>query len=420
MNRHDPYAALRLPGYRLYFAGNLVATLGYQMQVTAIGWDIYLRTQSKLALGIAGLVQFLPVVLLFLLAGHAADRFNRKAIVGTAMATVACASAGLAGIAYWQADWRLIFVSLMLMGTARVFQQPAKSSLLPLIVPPEHFANAVTWNTSGFHLASVVGPAIGGLLIAVFESPTVVYLLDVAASAFFLIVLFFIPLRQQQQLQRGFTATGLLAGFEYVWSQQVILGAIALDMFAVLLGGAVTLLPVYAEDILQVGPQGLGWLRTAPALGAFLTAMLLAHRPPIRRTGRVLLAAVAGFGVATIVFGVSRSFALSLAALFLTGAFDNVSVVIRHTLVQTLTPDHLRGRVSAVNSLFIGASNELGGFESGVVAHWFGPTVSVVSGGVGTLVVVLATSRLLPGLRHHTGLTSDRAGVDDQPTGAKG
>ena len=238
-------------------------------------------------------------------------------------------------------------------------------------------------------MASVLGPAAGGLLIKWTESPIAVYLLDTTAAALFITSLLLLRIRRTDHAQRGMDLRELVAGFRFVWNHQLILGALSLDLFAVLLGGAVTLLPVYAEDILQVGPSGLGWLRTAPAVGALLMAVLLAHRPPMTRAGLAMLLSVAGFGAATIVFGISRSFALSLVMLFLTGALDNISVVIRHTLVQTMTPDHLRGRVSAVNSLFIGASNELGGFESGMVAHYFGPVFSVVSGGVGTILVVI-------------------------------
>jgi MFS family permease len=257
-------------------------------------------------------------------------------------------------------------------------------------------------------MASVLGPAAAGLLIKWTHSPLPVYLVDAAAAIAFIGCLTLIRLRPSINVQRGLDLRELVAGFRFVWSHQLILGALSLDLFAVLLGGAVTLLPVYAEDILQVGPSGLGWLRTAPAVGALLMAIVLAHRPPLGRAGLVMLLSVAGFGAATVVFGFSRSFALSMAALFLTGALDNISVVIRHTLVQTLTPDHLRGRVSAVNSLFIGASNELGGFESGMVAHYFSPVISVVSGGIGTMIVVLLIALRMPKLRGYDRLGEEQ------------
>ncbi len=406
MSSHEPYAVLKLRDYRLYFVGNFVTYFGLNMQTTAIGWDIYIRTGSKLALGFAGLIQFLPVITLFLIAGHVADRFNRKWTVAITAVLVAIASTGLSLISFLQLDYRWMYLCIFLVGVAKAFQQPAKQSLLPLVVPKEHFTSAVTWNSSSFHTASVVGPAVGGLLIKWFGSPTIVYVLDAVAALLFVATLVMIRLHSVQETQQNFTRRELVAGFRFVRRQRVILGAIALDLFAVLFGGAVMLLPVYAEDILKTGPDGLGWMRAAPAVGALAMAVYIAHRPPWQRTGRVLLLAVTGFGVATIVFGISTSLWLSLLMLFLTGAFDNISVVIRNTLVQTLTPDELRGRVSAVNSLFIGASNELGAFESSVVAHWFGPVVSVVSGGIGTIIVVVVTAIRLPELRDYGRLGS--------------
>ena len=344
MSSHEPYAVLKLRDYRLYFAGNFIAYFGLNMQTTAIGWDIYVRTGSKLALGFAGLVQFLPVITLFLIAGHVADRFNRKWTVAITAVLVAIGSAGLSLISFFQLDYRWMYLCILLVGVAKAFQQPAKQSLLPLVVPSEHFTSAVTWNSSSFHTASVVGPAAGGLLIKWFGAPTIVYVFDAMAALIFIGMLIMMRLHAVQQTEQNFTARELVAGFRFVRRQRVILGAIALDLFAVLFGGAVMLLPVYAEDILKTGPDGLGWMRAAPAVGALVMAMYIAHRPPWKRTGHVLLLSVTGFGVATIVFGVSTSLWLSLLMLFLTGAFDNVSVVIRNTLVQTLTPDELRGR----------------------------------------------------------------------------
>jgi MFS family permease len=399
--KHDPYAALRLRNFRLYFMGNVLAVVGMQMQSVAVGWDIYLRTESKLALGLVGLVQFLPVIVLAPIAGHVADRFNRKWIVAIAMVVMSQASLALAWVVWTQADHRLMYVCLLVSGMARAFQQPAKSSLVPQIVPKELFSNAVTWNSSGFHLAAVCGPAAGGFLISFAGTGKYVYLVDAAAALCFVVAMALIQVRRTSAASKGVSLVELAAGFQFVRHSPVILGAITLDMFAVLFGGATMLLPVFATDILHVGAYGLGWMRAAPAVGALMMAMILAHHPPLERAGRALLWSVAGFGAVTIVFGFSTSFALSLAMLFLTGACDNVSVVIRHTLVQTLTPDELRGRVSAVNSLFIGASNELGGFESGLIAHWFGPVISVVSGGIGTLIVVAATAFTIPKLRRY-------------------
>jgi MFS family permease len=415
MTSHDPYAALRLADYRRYFVGNFASNFGLQMQTTAVGWDIYQRTDSTLALGMAGLIQFLPVITLFLLAGHAADRFSRKWIILIAQIVVAASSLGLALISWTHAHYGLIYVCLAAVGIARAFQQPAKSALLPLLVPTEHFSNAVTWNSSGFHLASVLGPAAGGLMIKLTESPVSTYMLDAIAAGVFVGALLGTRVRPMDHVHRALSFEQLSAGFRFVWHHQIVLGALALDLFAVLLGGAVTLLPTFARDILHVGPSGLGWLRTAPAMGALLMAIVLAHRPPLTRAGLALLWSVAGFGIATIVFGLSTNFALSMVMLFLTGALDNISVVIRHTLVQTLTPDALRGRVSAVNSLFIGASNELGGFESGLVAYLFTPQVSVVSGGVGTVLVVILTALALPKLRDY-----DRLGAVAEDEQAEG
>ena len=410
----DAYAALRHANYRHYFAGNFLATVGVQMQSTAVGWDVYVRTQSKLALAWVGLIQFLPVILLFLVSGHVADRYSRRWIVFAAQLVVGVASLFMAIVAYFQWDYRWIYASLLLVGIARAFQQPAKASLLPLLVPEADFPNAVTWHTSGFHLACVVGPALGGLLIKWTESPMVVYLADVCAAAFFATALVTLKVKPAVRKHLPASLAMVAAGLKFLRTQQVVFGAMLLDLFAVLLGGAVTLLPVYAEDILRVGPSGLGYLRTAPAVGAVVTAVIIAHRTRMKHAGRALLLSVAGFGLATIGFGMSRTLGFALLMLFLTGVLDTVSVVIRQTLVQTLTPDELRGRVSAVNSLFIGASNELGGFESGLVAHYFGPVVSVVSGGIGTLLVVGGVGWALPELRKYGPLVGDPKDEQDE------
>lgn len=403
---HDPYAALRLRNFRFYLAGNFMAIFGMQAQTLAVGWELYERTHSAFALGLEGLVQFLPVAALTLPAGHEADRSHRKAIVMIAMATMACCSLGLAWISIAQGDVGLIYICLLASGVARAFLQPAKASLLPQIVPRETFSNAVTWNMNAFQMAAITGPAVAGQLIGWFKSAWIVYVLDAGMTSVFLLFLAVMHVPRHLGTSGPSSLSTLLAGLSFVWRHQVILGAMALDMFAVLLGGAVTLLPIFALDVLEVGPRGLGWLRTAPAIGALMMSFLIAHRPPVDRAGRALLTAVAGFGLATIAFGVSKYYALSLAMLFLTGTFDIVSVVIRHTLVQLLTPDAMRGRVSAVNSMFIGASNELGGFESGVVAAWFGVTASVVSGGIGTLAIVVLAAWLWPELRRYGQLTS--------------
>jgi MFS family permease len=289
-----------------------------------------------------------------------------------------------------------MYACVLLIGTARVSQQPSKASLLPLLVPRELFSNAVTWNSSGFQLASIAGPALAGAVIAALHAYAILYIVEFVAVLSFFALLVSIPIPHIERTHKANNLGELLAGFRFIWQSKIILGALSLDLFAVLLGGATTLLKPYSELILHVGDMRLGWLRAAPAVGAIAMSIILAHRPPMERAGRSLLWSVAGFGVATIVFGLSRNYWLSLAMLFLTGALDMISVVVRHTLVQMLTPDEMRGRVQGVNGLFIGASNELGGCESGAVAWLFdlpddptvGPTVSVVSGGLGTMVVV--------------------------------
>ena len=397
--RHDPYAALRVSNYRRFFIGHVLSVFGFQMQSVAVGWELYLRTDSKLILGLVGLIQFLPVLCLALVAGHVADRFNRKHIVMLSAGVISLSALGLAAISHTQADYRWMFLCLLLTGAARAFLQPAKASLVPLIVPAAQFPNAITWNTSGFHFSAALGPAVGGFLVAWTDWPALVYLLDAVAALSLVTALYFVKSEPMPPSTGSLALRDMLAGARYLKSQQVVFAAILLDMFAVLLGGATTLLPVFAKDILHADATGLGWMRAAPAVGALMMGLTLAHLPPIQRAGRALLWSVVGFGLTTIVFGLSQWVELSLVMLFLGGAFDNISVVIRHTLVQRLTPDELRGRVSAVNGLFIGASNELGGFESGVVAEYLGPVVSVVSGGIGTLLVVAAMAVRAPQLR---------------------
>jgi MFS family permease len=398
---HDPYAALRIRNVRLFLTGSVIANTGLQMQSVAVLWEIYKRTGSAHGLAMVGLVQVVPVVLLTLIAGHVADRFRRQWIVMASISLIALASVGLALVSISHAPISALYGCLLLSAVGRAFHQPAKSSLLPQLVPRDKFSNAVNWGMTGFQLSSVLGPALGGQLIASFASPAIVYLVSAGASLTYVVLMFLLRDVTVVRSTTGVTFGSLLAGFVFVCNRPVILAALALDLFAVLLGGATTLLPIYALDILKVGPTGYGLLEAAPAVGAMLMAVVMAHRPPLRHAGRALLLAVAGFGLATIVFGLSHNFWLSWAMFFLTGACDNVSVVVRHTLVQLLTPDDMRGRVSAVNGMFIGASNELGGFESGEVAEYFGAIVSVVAGGLGTLTVVALVALLCPQLRRY-------------------
>jgi MFS family permease len=397
---HDPYAVLRLRDYRRFLLSGLVSIIGTQVQGVAVGWELYERTNSATILGLVGLVQFLPVVLLALPAGHAADRFRRKHQLLAAHLVLGLTSLSLAIISGFSGPSSLMLGSLLLAGIGQAIYMPARWAILPDLVPNHLLSSAVTWNSSVWKVAASLGPALGGAIIAVSRGATLCYLFDVACIA--VVVHLVAPIRVIER-HRNFeplSIDSILAGIRFVRGSKLILATLTLDLLAVLLGGATALLPIFARDILEVGPSGLGWLRAAPSIGACTMALVLAHRPPLRRAGPTLLWAVAGFGVATIVFGLSRDPRLSFVMLVLTGAFDNVSVVVRATLVQVLTPDSMRGRVSAVNALFIGSSNELGGFESGVTAQLFGPVASVVGGGVGTILVVVAVAFLWPQVRH--------------------
>jgi MFS family permease len=396
---HDPYAPFRLSAYRRYALGGIVTRLGYRLQTVAVGWDVYQRTGEALALGFVGLVQVIPAILLALPGGWLADTYDRRKVVLISLAGTSLASAGLAVQALFEADIWLVYTLLGLDATIVALGRPARTSLVPRLVPREIFPQAVAWNNSLFQLSGVFGATVAGFVIA--WSIPWAYTLSALSGLVFLVLLSRIP--EARGVADGgsghATWSTVFEGIRYLQRTRVLLAIISLDLFAVLLGGAVFLLPVFAEEILAVGPEGLGYLHAAPAVGALLMALLLAHLPPLGKAGRALLLSVAGFGVATIVFGLSTNLWLSLAMLFLTGAFDQVSMVVRHTMVQLTTPDAMRGRVSAVNGVFVSASNELGGFESGLVAHWFGPVISVVSGGIGTLVVVAVTAWASPQLR---------------------
>ncbi|MEY2490664.1 MAG: hypothetical protein QOC70_2606 [Verrucomicrobiota bacterium] len=401
------------------------------MFMVAVEWEIYARTHSATALGLVGLVIALPVVLLSLPAGHIADRFPRKRIVLVTQALSAICSVALAYVS-WQhlaiPSWPLlqkgnhflsgiaqiferhtyfhfddlsiplIYLILLVSATGRTFGWAARSSYFPQLVPRDAFANAVTWNSSVFQIGSVVGPAIGGLLIVRAGFPFIYVFDAICAMSFFLLVL---PIRSSEQGSSSERNAwrSLKEGIRFMLSKKVILATITLDMFAVLLGGATALLPIFADQILHCGPIGLGWMRAAPGIGAFIMALLIAYLPPMKHAGKTLLWCVTGFGAATILFGLSHYLWLSLAMLFMTGVFDSVSVVVRHTLLQLLTPDTMRGRISAVNNIFIGTSNELGALESGLTAALFGPVVSVVAGGVGTILVVFGVSWIWPETR---------------------
>jgi MFS family permease len=397
--RHDPYAALRSRDFRLLLISTFLAVVGEQMLGVAIGWELYERTGAPLALGLVGLVQVLPVVLLALPAGQIADRLDRKRIVVATMLLLALCALGLALLSFSSGPLLLVYTCLLGVGIARAFQGPATSSLLAQVVPPEQFSNAATWESSAWQASAILGPALAGYVIATQHSATPIYLIITGMLLLAGLMLGLLRPRAVARLQEPATLATLLAGLRFIGQTKVILAAITLDMFAVLLGGATALLPIFAKDILHVGAEGLGWLRAAPAIGAILAALVIAYLPPFRRAGRTLLLVVAGFGLVTIVFGLSKIFLLSLLMLGLLGALDNISVVIRSTLVLTRTPDAMRGRVNAVHFMFIGISNELGAFESGVAAALLGTVGAVVAGGIGTILVVLLVARIWPEVR---------------------
>jgi MFS family permease len=395
----DAYAAMRFRDFRLLVSGKFINVVGEQMLGIAVGWELYERTNSPLALGLVGFVQVLPVFLFALLAGHVADQSRPKSVITIAQACLAAAALSLAYLSIIQGPLWLIYVCLFMLGTARAFLGPAVSSLLPHTVKPEVFANAATWSSGAWQLAVIFGPALGGLLIGWTHRAAVVYALAVCTGATSLLLVLRIQAQAPRASRQALTLRSIAAGTVFIRRTKVILAAITLDMFAVLLGGTTALLPIFAKDILRVGPSGLGWLRAAPSIGAVLVAVFVARRAPFERAGRALLWSVVGFGVATIIFGLSTSFPLSLAMLALLGGFDQISVIIRGTLVLVQTPDELRGRVAAVHNIFVGTSNELGEFESGVAASLFGPVIAVAAGGIGTILVVILIAFAWPEVR---------------------
>jgi MFS family permease len=406
MGKPSPYEILRNSNFRLYLSGRFIASFGQQMLTVGVGWELYERTHSALALGFVGLTQMIPMLAFTLPAGHLADNRDRKTII-MAMITLSLAgSLGLLASSLTKAPVGWIYASLFVSGVARSFLWPSSSAFMPQLVSRSDLHKAVTWNTGSFHLSSVVGPATGGALLAMTGRPASVYLADALSIICCLFLMGRLKVAFEAPKREPMTFRTLGAGFHFVFENPIVLSVITLDLFAVLLGGATSLLPIYAKDILKVGPSGLGALQGALPAGSFICAMALAHLPPIQKAGRSLLAAVTLFGVATIIFAISQNFLLSLGMLALCGMADNISVVIRHTLVQLLTPNERRGRVSAVNSLFIGTSNELGGFESGLAAYFFGPVISVAAGGAATILVVIAVGLIWPQLRHYGRLDS--------------
>jgi len=381
--------ALRNPYVRNFALGRVSANVGAQIVQVTVGWELYERTGDPWALGLVGLFTLAPASLLMLPAGNAADRFPRRNLALLAQIVAGLGTLGLAAVSWQSGPVEAVYGLLLVMGVARAISAPATGTILPQLIPPREFANANAWLISTQQLSSIGGPAVGGLLIAMSGNATSSYVVAAVGQLLFAGLLLTFPAVAPVTTAKRSLAD-IFAGFAFIWRTPVFLAAITLDLFAVLLGGAVALLPVYAKDILEVGPEGLGLMRAAPGVGALLTALLATRLPPWRKPGRVLMLSVIGFGLATIGFGLSQVLWLSLLCLFFIGACDSISMVVRQTLMQSLTPDRLRGRVASVNFLFIGFSNELGGFESGATAAIFGPVASVVGGGIGTLLVVAA------------------------------
>jgi MFS family permease len=392
-----PNRPWKLPAFMRLWRARLAGTAGNQMLLVAIGWHMYELTRSAWDLGLVGLFQFVPALVLALPAGQLVDRRHRGRILAICFGIQALVAVGVLAAVLLGSDSReLLFGASIVLGAARAFQMPAQQALVPMLVPPVMLARAMAFSSSGLQAAIIGGPALGGLLF-VFGLPVVyaVCLLLFAIAALLILRLRY-PYRAPPREPP--TLGSALAGLRFIWQRKPVLGAVSLDLFAVLLGGAIALLPIFAAEILQIGAWGLGLLRGAPAVGALVMSLVLTRWPLERRVGPTLLVAVATFGLCIVVFGLSTSFVLSLVALALSGAADMVSVVIRQTLVQLETPDAMRGRVSAVNSIFIGASNQLGEFESGATAALLGPVGSAVLGGAGTVVVALVWFRLFPSL----------------------
>jgi len=425
-----PYAVFANRDFTAYLIARFIGAFGQQMLTVAVDWELYERTRSPMALGFVGLSLMLPMILCTLPAGHVADTFDRKKIILGSTAVLGLASLGMTLVSAFtgphiKAFQIYVYLLLVVIGAARTFLWPASAAFIPGLVERKQLARAVTFNSASFQLSAVLGPAMAGVILWLAHGAWMVYALNIVAA--FVAFLLIRPIRHQQKFaeREPVSLKVLIAGFRFIFANKIILGTISLDMFAVLLGGAVSLLPIFAKDILQSGPDGLGLLRAATPIGAVICAFIIAHRPPLKKAGGTMLWAVAIFGMATILFGLLNQqtlgrwiaapnavwFWLAFLVLAVGGFVDNISVVVRQTLVQLLTPDEKRGRVSAVNSLFIGTSNELGGAESGFTAQMFGPMMhnsvatgtilSVVTGGFGTLAVVLAVAWIWPEIRRY-------------------
>jgi MFS family permease len=403
--------------FRRYQIARVAVILGAEAQAVAVAWQVYSITHRALDLGYTGLALFLPGLLFLLPAGHIADRFDRRRIILVCYALqVICSIALLAFALNGLRRVLPIYAVLFVMGMGRAFSAPASSALVPHLVPEEHFVNAVTWGGAIWQFSNISGPALGGILFTLpltrffpnarLEGAGIVYIFTLLTLVWFLVLVGSLSVRLGRMEHRAASIQVVLAGFRYVWSRRLLLGSFSLDLFVVLLGGAVALMPIFASEILHTGPRGLGMLRAAPAAGAFTMSLLMARFPISRSAGKRLFTCVAIFGVATIVFGLSRNLWLSMAALAIGGAADTISVIIRGSLLQLATPPEMRGRVSAVNSLFIGGSNELGEFESGLTAQWLGAVRAVIFGGIGSLLVAIIWAGLFPDLRRADQLTA--------------
>jgi MFS family permease len=392
--------AFQYPSFVLFQTARFCIVLATEMQSVAVGWQVYEITKRPLDLGLVGLAQFLPGILLFLVSGHVADRYDRRRLIIICYAGFAlcCGLLLLTSMRNVRSVY-YIFAVLILLGIVRSFTGPISRALLPQLIPEEHFPSAVAWASTIFQGAAILGPAVGGLVYAFFRGPSAVYILAVLLAIAAVVCTLQLKTQAKPRPREPINLTTVSAGLRYIWREKVVLGSISLDLFAVFLGGAVALLPIYAREILLTGPWGLGLLRTAPGVGAAAMALFLAHRPIRRKVGLIMLWCVAGFGFFTILFGISHSLILSLIALFFVGATDMVSVIVRAVLIQVATPDEMRGRVNAVDMVFIGASNEFGEFESGLTAQWFGTVPAVVIGGIGTLVVTAIWAWRFPELR---------------------
>ena len=411
----DKSSAFRSREFRLYQTARMLVILGAEAQSVAVAWQVYQITHSALSLGYTGLALFLPGLFFMLPAGHVADRYDKRDVILTCYAVQALATAALLWIALHPIhSIAPIYAVLFLIGTGRCFSGPAASAMLPTLVPKDHFVNAVTWGATIYQTANAVGPMVGGFLFTAtflwlgrMQGAPIVFCFTLVMLLAFMTLVVQIGRKPQAAERKAFSLGTMLAGLRYVASTRLLLGSISLDLFAVLLGGAVALMPIFAHDVLHAGPKGLGLLRAMPSLGALVVSLTLVFRPIQRRAGKTMLVCVGIFGASTILFGLSRSIPLSMFALLLVGASDMVSVVIRSSILQLATPPEMRGRVSAVNWLFIGASNEFGEFESGLTAHWWGAVPAVIVGGIGSLAVTVASAFLFPALRNANALTTE-------------